>query len=204
MIDSLGRIVAETDDGPVYGVARLRYDEGHAHAGQYEVERADGTSFLSPGEALRPGPNWDVTPEEGRFVGAEFFRPAFLDETRRRFLKTGPGVLVPGDMEALRALAERIEPGWQVHWFNSCPNTFRGLVTVGSVTGGSLVLEKPREPSWGFSWPTSGIEMGAQYGHEFEVQGNTFLRLDVGPRRYGKAVSIGLSLKFEPPRKRLY
>lgn len=194
------RVAVETGDGLAYGVARVRYHDGHTHAGRYEIERADGTSFLAPLDACRPGPDWKDTPESGRFTGAEFFVPAFLDDTRRRFLSAGSGVAVPGDLGAARELIDRIEPGWEVDWYNHGANEFRGRVTVESVDARRMRVKAPKGAPSGCTWPTAGVEFGPQYAREFEVAGNALHFVSVPARRTGKHPRRSLSLTFHPPR----
>lgn len=195
------RVTFDTGDGTAYGVARVRYHEGHAHAGRYEIERADGTSFLASLDTCRPGPNWEDTPEEGRFTGAEFFTPAFLDGTRRRFLSASPGVAVPGDMGALRELVEQVEPGWEVDWYSHGANEFRGRVTVESVDARGMRVKAPEGAPSGFTWPTAGVEFGPQYAWEFQVDGSALHIVSVPAKRTGKSPSRSLSLTFREPRR---
>lgn len=200
------RVLVETDGDPVYGVARVRYNEGHSHAGMYEVERADGTSFLALWGECGPGPSlpsnfkWDAIPEDVRFCGSQFFEPSFLDGTGRRFLTASPGVVVPGDMEALRALVSRVEPGFEVDWMGHGSNTFRGLVTVSTVDDKGVGVKAPAGAPTYCTWPAAGIEMGPQYGNEFWVEGDTLHFVHVPPRRTGKMPSPALSLTFKRPR----
>lgn len=191
------RVVAATPDGPASGVARVRYDHGHQHAGHYEVERADGTSFLAPVDTCTPGPNWDETPEEGRFTGAEFFLPAFLDGTRRRFLSAGPGVVVPGDMEQLRELADRIEPGWTVRWVSHNANEFRGTVEIDAVDDKGFSITGPKDGPRRYDWPKV-VEYGPQFAQEFDAGGDKLVIVRVHRRRTGKAASVSRELTFQP------
>jgi len=187
------RVKAEADGGLVYGVARVRYNDGHIHAGNYEVERRDGTSFLAPFDACTVGDNWDDTPENGRFVGAEIFRPAFLDSTRRKFLHSDHGVVVPGSMKQFRELADKVKPGWAVSWYSHGANEFRGDVRVASVEPWGLRISGPKGAPETCRWPDAG--------DEFDVIGG--IRLDyirVPPRRTGKSPSRSLSLAFHYPR----
>jgi hypothetical protein len=200
------RVIAETDDGSVHGVTRVRYDDGHVNSGMYEIEQANGTSFLASGSTLQPGPNlpsnmkWDTLPEDVRFCGAEFFRPAFLDGTGRQFLAASPGVLVPSDMEALRVFVSRIEPGFEVSWWGHDCNTFRGVATVESVDDKGVRMRAPEGCPPYCAWPTAGVEVGPQYGYEFQVQGDALHFMHVPPKRYGETPRPALSLTFKRPR----
>jgi hypothetical protein len=195
------RIVVDTDAETVYGVARVRYLDGHQWAGTYEIERADGTSFLAPWEDCTPGPNWDVTPEEGRFTGAEFFRPNFLAGcTNRDFRLFGRshGTVLPSDMATVRELAATVETGQSVNWFGHGANEFRDdlVITRKDDTGISMTDRKGRVTKR-CDWPVTGEpEIGPQYAHEFLVDGNKLRFLRVSPKRYGKGVDDSLTLTF--------
>lgn len=80
-----------------YGIARVRYGDGHRHAGRYEVEFIDCPPSLVPFDDVFPAPNADKIPLGVGFPETENYEPRFLDGTRRAFLSTGPGVIVPGD-----------------------------------------------------------------------------------------------------------
>lgn len=195
---TFGRMMFPTPTGEKFGVSRVWYKAGHTHAGKCEVELIDGTSVLIPVEDVQVAPNWDETPEEGRFMGSEFFRPAFLDGTRRAYLSTGHGVIVPGDMDRLRTLIEQVQPGDRVKWYSHGSNEFRGDLKVESVNPKGFkvkapVQNAPRE----FDWPTVGSEITAQYGYEFEVNGNALHIVRVPPARTGKAHSRSLTLAFK-------
>jgi hypothetical protein len=174
---------------PVYGVARVRYNEGHTHAGKYEIETADGTSFLAPFDSCRTGDNWDVTPEEGRFTGAEIFRPNFLDGTGKEFLSRSPGVIVPGSMARMWKLLDPVRKGWTVEWFGRGANEFRGTLTVAEREEAAFRLAG--KYPFHYVWP--------QVGEEFEVDGNTLHEVRVPPKRTGKHPSRSLSLTFHRP-----
>ncbi len=174
---------------PVYGVARVRYNEGHTHAGKYEIETAGSDSFLAPFDACRPGDNWDVTPEEGRFTGAEIFRPKFLDDTGRKFLSRSPGVIVPGNMAQMWKLFDPVRKGWTVDWYSHGANEFRGTLTVIDRGESEFTVESGKT-RFRYSWP--GV------GEEFEVDGNTLHEVRVPPKRTGKHPSRSLSLTIHP------
>lgn len=195
------RVVVDTDAETVFGVARVRYLDGHQWAGTYEIERADGTSFLAPWEDCVPGPNWDVTPEEGRFTGAEFFRPNFLAGcTNRDFRLFGRshGTVVPSDMATLRELAATVEVGQAVNWFGHGANEFRDdlVITRKDDTGISMTDRKGRITKR-CNWPVTGEpEIGPQYAREFLVDGRKLRFLSVSPKRYGKGVDNSVTLTF--------
>lgn len=171
---------------PMYGVARVRYNEGHLHAGKYEIETADGASFLAAFDLCTPGDNWDVTPEEGRFTGSEIFRPNFLDGTGKKFLSRGPGVVVAGSMAELWKLLDPVRKGWTVDWFSHGANEFRGTLLVTEREEAAFRLAGAR--AFHYTWP--------QVGEEFEIIGNTLHEVQVPPKRTGKSASRSLSLTF--------
>ena len=187
------RVLVQKGGGLIYGVARVRYSDGHTHAGHYEIETADGASLLAPFDSCTVAANWDITPKEGRFTGSEIFWPAFLDGTRRAYLSTSPGVVVPGDMDRLRKLIERVKPGDSVNWVSHGCNEFQGAVTVASVDAkGFSLASLPKAPQ-SCDWPTEE--------DEFEVEGNTLHFVRVPSRRTGKHPSRSLSLTFRRPRQ---
>lgn len=185
------RVKVHAKGGTRYGVAQVRYGESHRHAGHYEIEVADGAPFLARFEDCEPGANWDDTPEEHRFTGSETYRPAFLDGTGRAHLSTGTGVIVPGDMDQLRALVGRIEPGYLVQWYSHGCNEFRGDVTVDSVDVAGIRVNGPKDAPSRATWPTES--------DEFEVDGNTLHFRRVPPARTGKHSERSLSLTFVRP-----
>lgn len=189
------RVTVETEGGTVYGVARVRYTDWHTHVGHYEIERADGTSFLAPFAACEAAPNWDLTPAEGQFTGAEIFRPAFLDDTRHRFLSYGCGVLIPGDMDRLRGLVGSVRPGDAVKWESHGCNEFVGSFAIDTMEPGRVRVRDPkprpgvRAPApGGFSWPVEG--------DDFDVNGDRLDFVRVPPKRTGKHRGKSLSLTF--------
>lgn len=213
MRDSLlgSRVLVKKGGGLVYGVARVRYNEGHAYGGSYEIETADGNPFLAVAGECTLGANWDVTPEEGRFTGEEFYRPVFLDgatvQDSRLFARSG-GVTVPSDPARVRELAARVKPGRTVYWDNTGSNEFRGELVVAGAAGARIGLENPKGKKGGhptgFTWPVeAGPDIGPQYAHEFLVDTTggpaakdrlTFIR--VSPKRYGKGPAASLILTF--------
>lgn len=72
------RVVARTESGEDWGVARVRYSIPHQNCRKYEIERPDGSAFLAEYNDCRPAPNWDDTPEKYQFIGSQFYRPQFL------------------------------------------------------------------------------------------------------------------------------
>mgnify|MGYP001608701485 FL=1 len=172
---AFGRMIFPTPAGDRFGVSRVWYKEGHPHAGNCEAELIDGTSVLVPIEDVQVAPNWDVTPEEGRFTGSEFFRPKFLagatTQDRFRLFSHGNGVLIPGDLSLVRELAGTVEPGWTVKWYSHGCNEFRGDLTIVSADdkGVELKGEKGYYPKR-FLWPTTGEpDIGPQIATEFSV-----------------------------------
>lgn len=200
------RVLVQKGGGLVYGVARVRYNEGHVHAETYEIETADGTSFLARWDDCVPAANWDVTPEEGRFTGAQFFRPNFLDGATTQdshLFRRDHGVVLPGDLAMLRKLAATVEPGWSVGWYSHGCNEFRGDLVVGSVDGERVYLRgtgKGYHPSI-FTWPTTEeAEIGPQFGSEFIVEPGKLRIVRVYPARSGKGPADSLTLTFRKGR----
>lgn len=196
------RVVAKAEVGEDWGVARVRYSIPHQHGMKYEIERSDGSAFLADYADCRPAPNWNETPEEHQFIGSEWYKPKFLAGATRqhRIFGTDHGVVVPSDMDALRALVARIEPGFRVQWYSHGCNEFRGGVTVESVDSKGLRVKSPTGAPTSCVWPTAPIEFGPQYAYEFQVEGDAFHSVRVPPRRTGKGPSRALSLTFSPPR----
>lgn len=182
------RVTVDADGGTVYGVARVKYNAGHTNAGHYEVERADGPPLLVPAAECRTAPDWDETPEEGRFTGVELYRPHFLDDTGREYLSTGSGVIVPGDMKRLRRLTEWVEPDDLVRWVSHGSNEFRGDVEVSSVDAHGFGVRGPANAPQFCRWPVEG--------DEFEVDGLALHFVRVPPKRTGKSAQRSLSLTF--------
>lgn len=183
------RVLVGKGGGLVYGVARVRYNEGHEHAGKYEIETAEGDSFLAGFGQCVPGKNWDVTPEEGRFTGAEIFRPKFLGMTGREFITRSPGVIVPGSMAQMWRLFDPVRKGWTVDWYSHGANEFRGTLTVTDRNESEFTVESGKT-RFRYTWP--------QVGEEFEVIGNTLHEVRVPPKRTGKHPSRSLSLTIHP------
>lgn len=194
---TFGRVTFPTPVGERFGVTRVWYKDGHTHAGDCEVELIDGTSVLMPVEDVQVAPNWDVTPEEGRFTGVEFFQPSFLDGTRRAYLSTAGHVIVPGDMGQLRALADRVRVGGSVKWYSHGSNEFRGDLKVESVDAEGVRFAGGKNTPRGFDWPTEGSEITAQFGYEFEVDGNALHIVRVPAQRYGGSRERSLTLTFK-------
>lgn len=197
---TFSRMMFPTPIGEKFGVSRVWYKDGHTHAGNCEVELIDGTSVLVPVEDVRVAPNWGETPEEGRFTGAEFFEPAFLDGTRRAYLSTSQGVIVPGDMDRLRLLAEWVQAGDRVKWHSHGSNEFGGDLVVESVNAKGFKVKSAKPMKYipgGFEWPTAGSEITVQYGYEFEVNGNALHIVRIPPKRTGKTPGRSLSLSFK-------
>lgn len=196
------RVLVGKGGGLVYGVARVRYNEGHVHAGNYEIETADGTSFLAPVGDCLPGKNWDVTPEEGRFTGAEFFRPNFLDGATgqdRGLFTRDHGVIVPSDMDRLRSLIATVEAGQKVGFYGHGCNEFRGQLVIDSIDDQGIRMKGGKGPHPVYSaWPTSGqAEISAQYAYEFLVEGGMLHTVCVPPARYGSHARKAVTLTFE-------
>lgn len=187
------------DNGWGWGVARVRYGQGHTNAGRYEVERNGKDPVLVPWLDCEPAPNWDDTPEEHRFTGSEFYLPTFADRTRRAFLTTDSGVIIPGDMDRLRVLMAKIKPGWRVRWTGQEANTFRGDVTVESVTDSMIHVKGGRGAPNACRLPIAGHGITAQYGREFDVTDSGLHFVLVPPRRTGKARRRSVSLEFSAP-----
>ena len=184
-----GRLVFDGIHGPEFGVGRVWYQEGHRQAGHVEVERKDGPPVLVPVENCQVGAHWDDTPEEGRFTGAgDFYRPAFLDGTGKRFLRRDYSVIIPGDMGQACALLERVRPGWTVDWFSHGCNEFRGVLTVAEVHDGHFVLTGGKNAPTRYTWP--------EEGEEFDIEGDQLTKIQVHEARTGKPPSRSLTLKF--------
>jgi hypothetical protein len=183
------RVLVEREGGLVYGVARVRYLHGHRYAETYEIETAEGDSFLAAWNECTPAANWDVTPREGRFTGAQIFTPRFLDGTGREFLERGHGVLIPGSMKDLWTLLDPVRKGWTVEWFSHGANEFRGTLTVSEREESAFRLTG--KVAFHYSWPT--------VGEEFEIQGNALHEVRVPHARLGKGLSRSLSLTFKRP-----
>lgn len=192
------RVVADMDGETIYGVARVRYLSGHLNAGTYELERDGQPPILAPWDDCLPGPDWKDTPEERRFAGEEFYRPAFLDGTRRTYLSTGCGVIIPGDMDRLRNLIAKVTPGDNVNWYSYGANEFRGDLTVDSVDERGVTLSGPANAPKSYRWPDAE-EFGPQYAHEFEITGTVLHVVRVPPKRTGKHQYRSLSLTFRRP-----
>lgn len=184
-----------------YGVARVRYETGHMHAGHYEVQRADGTALLVPWANCEPAPNWDVAPMESQFAGTELYIPQYRDTTGRQFMSTGSGVLVPGDGARLKTLVGSVREGDTVGWYSHGCNEFRGELTVARVDAdGMAVTGHPKAPVYA-AWPDRR--------EEFEItdgllrSGGTTLRIyRVPERRTGKHRESALDLTFRFPADR--
>lgn len=184
------RVRVATEGGERYGLARVRYANGHQNAGQYEVEFTDGPPLLVPFADVDRGPNADRIPRGVTFPEGELYRPRFLDGTRRAYLSTGPGVIVPGDMDQLRTMIERVQPGDRVEWRSHGSNEFWGIVTVASVDDKGIRVDGPKGAPPRCGWPVEG--------DEFEVNGRNALHfIRVPPARTGKARSRSLSLTFK-------
>lgn len=199
---TFGRMIFPTPQGDRFGVARIWYDLGHAYEGNCEAELIDGTSVLVPIKDVQVAPNWDETPEEGRFTGSEFFRPRFLEGLMshdRLFFQRSHGVVLPSDLEAVRKLVATVEPGQTVQWYSHGSNEFRGDVTVDSVDDKGMTLKggSKSQPT-GLMWPTSSEpEIGPQYAEEFIVEGRKLRFFRVSPKRYGQGPSESLTLMFK-------
>jgi len=195
------RIIVKRGPATVYGVARVRYNEGHPNAGQYEIERADGTSFLAPFADCRVALDWNLTPLHGRFTGVEFFQPKFLAgctvQDGHLFTRSH-GVTVPSDLTMLRDLVSGIEPGQSVDWYSHGCNEFRGRLVIDSVTPTGMTMKggKGAHPTK-CTWPVTGEpDIGPQYAHEFLVEDSRIRFLRVSPKRYGTGVADSVTITF--------
>lgn len=184
------RVIVQTGGETFYGVARVRYMEGHRNAGTYEVERKEQPPVLVPWESCLPGPNWDDTPEEGRFLGSQFYRPQFLDGTRRAYLSGSPGVIVPGDMDRLRQWIDVAKPGYRVRWESHGCNEFVGTLAIEATDDRGLRLTGPPDAPKHCTWPAEG--------DEFEVNGNALHFWRTPPKRTGKHPGRIRSLTIQP------
>jgi hypothetical protein len=109
------RVTVQTENGVRYGLVRVRYENGHVNAGHCEVEFTDGDPALIPFEAITPGPNAIDTPTGVTFPDIrKAYRPLFLGDTRLRHV-SGVNLTIPGDMEALRELREKLRDGIHLH-----------------------------------------------------------------------------------------
>jgi hypothetical protein len=188
-LSSFGRLTFDGIHGPEFGVGRVWYQEGHRQAGHVEVERRDGSPALVPVESCQVGANWDDTPKGGRFTGSELYRPAFLDDTGKRFLRRDHSVIIPGDMKRARALLERVRPGWTVDWFSHGCNEFRGVLTVTEAHDGHFSLTGGKNAPTRYTWP--------EEHEEFDIEGDRLTEIRVHEARTGKPPSRSLTLKFQ-------
>lgn len=216
---AFSRIIFDGIYGPEFGVSRVWYLDGHANAGHVEVERKDEPPVLVPVEKIQVAPNWDVTPEEGRFTGAEFYRPQFLAGSTLqdwRLFMRGHGVTVPSDLARLRELTATIEEGDVIDWISHGCNEFRGELIVAGVTETAIGLKSPKSGKagkgvhpTGYRWPTTGEpEIGPQYAYEFMVDTtggampkNRIRFVHVGPKRYGTGPDDSLTLVLKGKRR---
>lgn len=195
------RVVARTEDGEDWGVARVRYNIPHQHCRKYEIERPDGSAFLAEYSDCRPAPNWDDTPEQYRVGGSEFYRPKFLAGAtvqNHTLFGRDHGVVVPSDLAALRRQVAGLEPGQKIGFYSHGCNEFRGELVIGSVTDAGITMRggKGAHPTR-CTWPTSGEpEMGPQSAREFLVEPGKIRFLRVPPRRTGKGVSDSVTITF--------
>lgn len=212
LIYSFCRVVFDGIHGPAFGVARIWYREGHPNAGHVEVELRDGPPVLVPVENFRFAPNWDVTPEEGRFTGAEFYQPQFMAGATLQdshLFSRGHGVTVPSDLARLRELTATIEPGDVIGWLSHGCNEFVGDLVVTEVSESKIWLKNPKSGKagkgthpTGCTWPTTGEpEIGPQYAYEFMVSRSRGVApkdqiefIHVGPKRYGTGPGGSLTL----------
>lgn len=198
---TFGRMVFPTPQGKKFGISRIWYKLGHAYEGNCEAELIDGTSVLVPVKDVQVAPNWDETPEEGRFKESEFFRPRFLEGLMphdRLFFQRSHGVVLPSDLDAVQKLVATVEPGQKVTWYSHGSNEFRGTVEVDSADDKGMTLKggSKSQPT-GLMWPTSGEpEIGPQYAREFIVEGRTLRFFSISPAHHGQGPTESLTLTF--------
>ncbi|MFE0472622.1 hypothetical protein ACFW2V_13505 [Streptomyces sp. NPDC058947] len=143
----------------VYGLARVRFGEGHRYAGHYEVQRVGAASILAPFESVEPGPNADRIPPGVEFPDRrEPYRPAFAEpgvkQTRAEI--SGANVIFPGDYALLRDLINEVKPGWSADWFSHGCNEFRGTRKIVGNDGKRIEFTPMKGVFSDSGWPEEG------------------------------------------------
>ncbi|MFF8902520.1 hypothetical protein ACF082_34180 [Streptomyces lydicus] len=178
----------------VYGLARVRYSEGHKHAGHYEVERVSAPPVLVPFGDAEPGPNADQIPPGVEFPDRRVvYRPLFAEpgvkETSARV--SGANVIFPGNMERLWELVALVQSGWTVHWTSHEDNEFRGQLSVAEVSGSEVRMNPTKGAPSRYTWPLEG--------DDFTIEGTAITKYKADHAYTGGRAST-LTLRFEAPR----
>jgi hypothetical protein len=186
----------------VYGLARVRFGEGHRYAGHYEVQRVGAAAILAPFESVEPGPNADQVPPGVEFPDSrEPYRPAFAEPgVKQTGAKvSGANVVFPGDYALLRDLINKVESGWSADWFSHGCNEFRGVRRVTGNGEGRIEFAPAQHQGWtlpsGYNWPKEGDDFTV-----WKVRGRTELAEYHADSAYDGGRGRRLTLTFEPPR----
>jgi hypothetical protein len=143
----------------VYGLARVRFGEGHRYAGHYEVQRVGAAAILAPFGSVEPGPNADRIPPGVEFPDSrEPYRPVFAEPgvKQTRVKISGANVIFPGDYALLRDLINEVEPGWSADWFSHGCNEFRGTRQITGNDGKRIEFAPVKGVFSGSAWPEEG------------------------------------------------
>lgn len=178
----------------VYGLARVRYGDGHKHAGHYEVERVSAPPILVPFGNAEPGPKRDQIPPGVEFPDRRVaYRPLFAEpgikETSARV--SGVNVIFPGNMERLRELIALVQSGWIVHWTSHEANEFRGQLTVAEVSESEVRMNPAKGAPSRYAWPLEG--------DDFSIEGTAITTYKADHPYTGGRAST-LTLRFEASR----
>lgn len=153
------RVQRVTKDGTVYGLARVRFGEGHRYAGHYEVQRVGAAAMLVPFGELKPGPNANQIPPGVEFPDLdEAYRPVFAEPgvMQTRADVTGKNVIFPGDYALLRDLINEVGPGWRLKWTSHETNEYCGDHVVTGTTKGGVRFSGTKYGPKGYTWPAEG------------------------------------------------
>lgn len=178
----------------VYGLARVRYRDGHEHAGHYEVERVSAPPILVPFGDAEPGPNADQIPPGVEFPDRRVaYRPLFAEpgvkETAARV--SGANVIFPGNMEKLRELIALVRSGWTVHWTSREANEYRGQLRVAEVSASEVRMNPTKGSPSRYTWPLEG--------DDFTIESTAITRYKANHAYTGDRAST-LTLRFEASR----
>ncbi|MFE7120767.1 hypothetical protein ACFU99_35585 [Streptomyces sp. NPDC057654] len=179
----------------VYGLARVRYGDGHKHAGHYEVERVSAPPILVPFGDAEPGPNADQIPPgvELPNLGAAY-HPLFAEPGVQEACDgvSGANVIFPGSMRKLRELITLVQSGWAVHWISHEANEFRGQLDVAEVSASGVRMNHAQGAPSRYAWPLEG--------DDFTIQGTAITEYKADHAYTGGRAST-LTLRFEAPRQ---